>query len=441
MTILDTISTPPKVDPSIRRNRDPHSHDPKPSFDAAMDNAASRDEAEQAERRRDSSPGNSVPIDPDPTVDTEGSAVGDADKETNSAENLDESPEQWAHMVLARLADADAEAPTALVVVTEDAAEPVTTTSAAAGAAAVDAARIGAAVVSDDAPEATTITATESEIAAVAKIVAEAEIAAVTATESEIAAQAELAAETALAAESEVATETSTDEVSTIVRPTKSSANDAPSAASSVSFDSDELADGAINVPNAQPEARPTGGSADRVRTAAAPTPVVASFDAASVDAASAEPIAGEPAPLPTGATTSAPAPDAGARLSQQLATRELFQRIEQHRRSLDGAIEMEIVTERFGSLRIEAIDGRDGVHLSLKSDSNDQRALAELAQELRHEFDQSDVDLAGFDVEGRGGSDAHSPNGEQHLDETVIESVSSHPRLAGIAGGLDLRL
>lgn len=130
-----------------------------------------------------------------------------------------------------------------------------------------------------------------------------------------------------------------------------------------------------------------------------------------AVDVVSTEQLAADPAvPAPTRHV------DAGARLVEHMAAREVFDRIERHRNSLDGSIEMDIVTERFGGLRIEAIEGRDGVHLSLRGDGGaDERALADLADELRQEFERNGVDLAGLDVGERGASNAeeeHTPSG-----------------------------
>lgn len=161
-----------------------------------------------------------------------------------------------------------------------------------------------------------------------------------------------------------------------------------------------------------------------------------------AVDVVSTEQLAADPA---------APAPtrhvDAGARLVEHMAAREVFDRIERHRSSLDGSIEMDIVTERFGGLRIEAIEGRDGVHLSLRGDGGaDERALADLADELRQEFERNGVDLAGLDVGERGASTAEE---EQTTSGGAEPTADSDGDVAATAGAphhdgsrrLDLRL
>lgn len=425
MTILDTIAASPKVDPPIRRNRDPHSGDSQKSFDAAMASAASDDDSSRQIGGRHDRATNGATSEPQTErVDNPGPGAGKVVDEhhidekavqeagENADQNTGESADQNSgehHGQAAALAPVlVAEAPTETAVSAD--LPPETPVDGGEAGTTVAPPEAGA---SADLPPETPVdaTAAPAEGASPDQSVSTAN-----------------AAATASAVRTTMST---SSEAAPVVPVDESADGGATAAAMTVTAGPSSESSGE----------RPPGGAPDRGRVAIPSTgaAVATVVDASAVDAASIEPRTGEPTPLPTGSTTSSPAPD--ARLSQQLATRELFQRIEQHRRSLDGSIEMELVTERFGSLRIEAIDGRDGVHLSLKSDSNDQRALAELAQELRQEFDQSDVDLAGFDVGGRGDSEGDAPTGERHLDETTTESVSAHPRLAGTAGGLDLRL
>lgn len=466
MTILDTITAPPKVDPSIRRNRDPHNHDGRKSFDAAMASAAGDDDSRQVGARDGQTANGTTSELPHERIDNNGS---------QSDKNADNNPDQTQDQAVASASARHAPSTESPIEVPAEPATsadtllstPVDTPELAVTVASseqpVTAALTNAVALSDAtgapgeavdppvvaAPPADAAQTSATSADAVAGGAAGSDVAPGAGVSPEQASDVTVATTEALDTGAAVTLQpnaapaadqqASAAAAATVVRSTKPVASDAtPVVAPSVTAEDDAAAASALpaELPADLPAERP---SSARLATpaAAATTPT----DAASFDAASAEPASGEPAPLSTAATTSTPAPDIGSRLSQQLATRELFQRIEQHRRSLDGAIEMEIVTERFGSLRIEAIEGRDGVHLSLKSDSNDQRALAELAQQLRHEFDQSDVDLAGFDVGGRSGSNADSAQDERDLDETAIESNSTHSRLNGIAGGLDLRL
>ncbi|MFK7918440.1 MAG: hypothetical protein AB8G14_10210 [Ilumatobacter sp.] len=165
------------------------------------------------------------------------------------------------------------------------------------------------------------------------------------------------------------------------------------------------------------------------------------SGDLTGVDAASNEQPAPDLAPL------SAPrVAQATARLSDHVAMREMFDRIERHRNSLDGSIEMEILTERFGSIRIEAAEGRDGVHLSLRG-SGDDRALADLADELRQEFERNGVDLAGLDVGERNGAQGDADSADDTAARREFDgndddgNTTDRVARSSGAGRLDLKL
>lgn len=168
-----------------------------------------------------------------------------------------------------------------------------------------------------------------------------------------------------------------------------------------------------------------------------------AASDLAGLDASSGDQAAPEITPTLTGAQRGA---EASTRLTEHVAMRAMFDRIERHRSSIDGSIELEILTERFGSIRIEAVEGRDGVHLSLRGGNGDERALADLADELRQEFERNGTDLAGVDVgDGKrdrsraepieGSGDPLAGVGDAAVDDSPLH------RLGGAVGRLDLRL
>lgn len=188
--------------------------------------------------------------------------------------------------------------------------------------------------------------------------------------------------------------------------------------------------------------ARTTGTPASRAAPVVA-ADAGATSDLAGLDASSGDPVAPEAVPTLTAAQRGA---EASTRLTEHVAMREMFDRIERHRSSIDGSIELEILTERFGAIRIEAAESRDGVHLSLRGGNGDERALADLADELRQEFERNGVDLAGLDVGDRkggqpaaeaieGSREGLAGVGQSDLDDSPLR------RLGGDGGRLDLRL
>ncbi len=141
-------------------------------------------------------------------------------------------------------------------------------------------------------------------------------------------------------------------------------------------------------------------------------------------------------APRHTEATAVARGTEHTGRAAEQLAWRELFDRIERQRSSLDGGLELEIVTERFGTIRVEAAEARDGIHLSLRGDGAGHRELAELAAELRQQFGRGGGAFADVDVDdGSGSTTAESSSA---ADERAVDDPSD-AAIDGSTGSLDV--
>ncbi len=139
---------------------------------------------------------------------------------------------------------------------------------------------------------------------------------------------------------------------------------------------------------------------------------------------------------------------DHAGRAAEQLAWRELFDRIERQRSSIDGGLELEIVTERFGTIRVEAAEARDGIHLSLRGDGAGHRELAELAAELRQQFGRGGGAFADVDVDDGSGSASTSNGSATTVDDDPTADDRTDPTNDGHAGllgtdgsGLDLHL
>ncbi|MEM9040062.1 MAG: hypothetical protein AAGD33_09215 [Actinomycetota bacterium] len=139
------------------------------------------------------------------------------------------------------------------------------------------------------------------------------------------------------------------------------------------------------------------------------------------------------------------------SRIVDQLARREAYENAERTRSLSGDRLELEIATERFGVVRVEASEGSDGLHLSLRSDGRaDARALMDLAAQLRDQFDRDGVDLAGLDV---GAERERTDAEEADRDPSAVDrrdrrsAVTDQPDAVGGAlaadssSGLDLRL
>lgn len=131
--------------------------------------------------------------------------------------------------------------------------------------------------------------------------------------------------------------------------------------------------------------------------------------------------------PLDTGEADTAEGPtptrtsQLAERISDRLALRDAFDRAERARGLSSDRIELDVATERFGALRIEATDGAEGLQLSLRSDGrSDPRALAALAEELRDELARDGIELADLDVGQRGPGD-RSDDGSASRSDTVV--------------------
>ncbi|MEM8745822.1 MAG: hypothetical protein AAGF91_03900 [Actinomycetota bacterium] len=144
-------------------------------------------------------------------------------------------------------------------------------------------------------------------------------------------------------------------------------------------------------------------------------------------------------------------AAEMASRIIDQLARREAYENAERTRSLSGDRLELEIATERFGVVRVEASEGSDGLHLSLRSDGRaDARSLIDLAAQLRDQFDRDGVDLAGLDVGAdREGTDTEpadrDPSSVDRRDRR--SAVTDQPDAvvgalaADSSSGLDLRL
>lgn len=124
-------------------------------------------------------------------------------------------------------------------------------------------------------------------------------------------------------------------------------------------------------------------------------------------------------------------------------AARELLERLDLRRASIDGSLEVEIRTERFGIVRVEAADSGDGVSLSLRGDGSNGDELHDLARELRHEFERDGRSLADVDVDDRSAGDHDSSDIEESNNEAGAGSGPDSDTVgtALSPGGVDLHL
>ncbi|MEM9745997.1 MAG: hypothetical protein AAF945_04825 [Actinomycetota bacterium] len=144
-------------------------------------------------------------------------------------------------------------------------------------------------------------------------------------------------------------------------------------------------------------------------------------------------------------------AAEMASRIVDQLARREAYENAERTRSLSGDRLELEIATERFGVVRVEASEGSDGLHLSLRSDGRaDARSLIDLAAQLRDQFDRDGVDLAGLDVGAdREGTDTEPADRDpSSVDRRDRRSAVTDQLDAGVgalaadsSSGLDLRL
>lgn len=206
-----------------------------------------------------------------------------------------------------------------------------------------------------------------------------------------------------------------------------------------------------LAVAAAMPESDDSGpASSEHDRSApAVPSPDPATGDAAPLDQLtdSSGPVGAD---APSGADAE-PAANPTARLAEQIATRELIDRIDRHRLLRDGTLEIDVATERFGVLRVEAMDGKDGLQLSLRGDDATPHDLADLADDLRRAFREDGVDLTDVDVRqgfGRSARERQSaetdattaPNGTAALSAGDTHDPSPTSDRAA-RSGVDLRL
>ncbi|MFK8025278.1 MAG: hypothetical protein AB8G26_15075 [Ilumatobacter sp.] len=124
-----------------------------------------------------------------------------------------------------------------------------------------------------------------------------------------------------------------------------------------------------------------------------------------------------------------------GARLAEHVAMRDLVERIDRHRLASSGRLELEIVSERFGAIRVEALDSGDGVQLSLRGDGAAGHDLSDLAEELRQEFDRDGDRPTNVRIDGDG-----EPRNDAARREWDRSTSPERFATAG-TGGLDLRL
>lgn len=228
----------------------------------------------------------------------------------------------------------------------------------------------------------------------------------------------------------------------------RTSGTTAPRAADVAELDGDAATLAATAAVPESNDSAPEPSEHDR-SAPAVPAPDPATGDAAPLDQLtdSSGPVGGD---APSGADAE-PAANPTARLAEQIATRVLIDRIDRHRLLRDGTLEIDVATERFGVLRVEAMDGKDGLQLSLRGDDATPHDLADLADDLRRAFREDGVDLTDVDVRqgfGRSARERQSaetdattaPNGTAALSAGDTHDPSPTSDRAA-RSGVDLRL
>lgn len=212
---------------------------------------------------------------------------------------------------------------------------------------------------------------------------------------------------------------------------------------------------------------------ADRPALTDAEPVLDASPDGAVVDAPDAPPATSPAAPAAVGtlssaaggessarATPAAPARSILDRVTAQREAEQLLARAEVRRLTSPGAgLGLDVQTADLGTIRIEAVDRGDGLHLQLGSEhastrSTLQRHLHELREQLRHEgIDEAFVSVADQgtrrEAEHRDPSASPDRNGRSTPDVAVPDRLTpdpastsaSPPASAEADGGVDIRI
>ncbi|MEM1335204.1 MAG: hypothetical protein AAGG08_17275, partial [Actinomycetota bacterium] len=206
-------------------------------------------------------------------------------------------------------------------------------------------------------------------------------------------------------------------------------------------------ANGADSDPDAGGDATGGGTRREALRPAGVDGATSDAIDGATDEGARLESTTTIPTETgPRAAETASTARTVAARAAEQVAMRELFEQIERQRIASDGTLELEILTERFGALRIEAVDGGDGVELSLRGDGATQDDLADLARQLREQLQRHGTELGDLDLRGdrdrAGGSVGADPSRAATTTDADADADAGDGAALSVGGsGLDLRL